>query len=287
MIPFGALVVFITPKKKRYIRRLTAQDIWHTNEGSLEPDVVASADYGMVVATSLGMPVRLERPTLPDLLTGIKRRTQIIYPKDIAYICLKLGAGPEKTIIEAGCGSGALTLALSWFCGQGGRVVSHDEREEFVALTRRNLEWAGLGSNVELHSCNIDAGFAAGDADALFLDVREPWLYLAQAAEALKPGAPLGFLLPTTGQISQLLRGMESGPFGDIDVCELLLRPWKPLADRLRPADRMISHTGFLVFARLQQQSPEFDNYAPAGTRERKQIAAREERQQRAHDSLI
>lgn len=278
MIAPGSLVVYVTPKRKRYIRRLNFDEIWHTHAGSIAPEQVAAAQYGEVIKTSMGMPVRLERPTLSDLLTGIRRKTQIIYPKDIAYICLKLGAGPGRTIVEAGCGSGALTLALSWFCGPGGRVVSHDERAEFAALARRNLDWADLGQNVDLHVADIATGFAIANADALFLDVREPWLFLAQAADALKPGAPLGFILPTTGQVSQLLAAMEEGPFDEIEVSELLLRPWKALADRLRPADRMVSHTGFLVFARLQPQCQEFDNYLPPGTRERKQIAARQEK---------
>lgn len=280
MIPPDSLVVYVSPKGKRYIRRLESGQVWHTNDGSLAFDEVGKLDFGDVIKTSNGAPVRIERPGLVDLLTGIKRKTQIIYPKDIALICLKLGAGPGRTIIEAGCGSGGLTLALSWFCGPTGRVISHDSREEFTSLARRNLDWAGLGENVRLYTVDIEDGFAEENADALFLDVREPWLYLNQVRQALKPGAPIGFLLPTTGQVSQLMAGMEAGDFGEIEVCELLLRSWKPLADRLRPSDRMIAHTGFLVFARLQTPAPEFDNYLAPGTRERKQIAAKEQRRQ-------
>lgn len=282
MIPFGSLVIYATPRKRRYLKRLVAGETWHTNDGALAYDDVAKLDYGAIAFTSLGMPVRVERPGLIDLLTGIKRQTQIIYPKDIAYICLKLGVGPGRKIIEAGCGSGGLTLALSWHCGPTGRVISHDAREEFAKLARRNLDWAGLGENVDLYARDIEAGFAADNADALFLDMREPWLYLDKIEPALKPGAPIGFLLPTTGQVSQLLAAMENGPFGDIEVCELMLRPWKPLADRLRPTDRMAAHTGFLIFARLQPQSPEFAAFLPAGTRERKQRAALAKRREEA-----
>lgn len=278
MIPSGSLAVFVTPKNRRRIRRLNAGEIWQSNEGALAADDVRQLDFGDVARTSLGAPVRIERPTLVDLLMGVKRSTQIIYPKDIAHICLKLGVGPERTIVEAGCGSGALTLALSWFCGPTGKVVSHDSREEFAALARRNLEWAGLGENVEIHVRDIADGFAVRDADALFLDVREPWLYLAQIVAALKPGSPCAFLLPTTNQISRLLAAFENVPFGGIEVCELLLRSWKPLADRLRPEDRMAAHTGFLIFARLQTPSELFDNYLAPGTRERKQKAAELER---------
>ena len=175
MIPYGSLVIYVTPKGRRYLKRLEAGQDWHSNDGTLAAADVAALDFGSVATTNAGVPIRVEEATLHDLLLGVKRQTQIIYAKDIAYICLRLGAGPGRTVIEAGCGSGALTLGLSWFAGPTGRIVSHDAREEFTRLARRNLDWAGLGENVELHCRDIAEGFAASGADALFLDVRTPW----------------------------------------------------------------------------------------------------------------
>jgi len=278
MPPFGALVIVATPKGKRRLMRVEADRDWHSTHGVLSMKDVAAADYGGEVRTSLGLPLRLYQPGLYDLVKGIKRQTQIIYPKDIAHICLRLGVGPGQRILEAGSGSGALTLAFSWFCGPGGEVHSCEAREEFYKLARRNLNWAGLGDNVTLYHRDIAEGFPIQGADALFLDMRTPWEHLSHVPQALKAGAQLGFLLPTVEQVSALLRGLEQGPYDDIEVCELLLRRWKPLADRLRPDDRMIAHTGFLVFCRLQERSEEFDALKPAGTRERKQEAARQSR---------
>lgn len=275
MIPYGSLVVFVTPKGRRYIKRLEEGRDWHSNDGTLAAAQVAALDFGSETRTSLDVPIRVQEATLFDRLQGIKRQTQIIYPKDIAYICLRLGAGPGRTIIEAGCGSGGLTLGLSWFCGPTGRVVSHEAREEFFKLARRNLAWAGAGENVELHHRDIAQGFAVSGADALFLDVRNPWDYLEQAACAARPGASLGFLLPTVDQVGKLLLGLEQGPFAETEVCEILIRRWKPVADRLRPEDRMIAHTGFLIFCRRQERSEDFESRRPLGTRERKQEAAR------------
>lgn len=275
MIPYGSLVLYITPRGKRHIKRLTLDENWHTNDGTLCAADVAAANYGDVVFTSEAAPIRVETVTLVDLLMGIKRQTQIIYPKDIAYICLKLGAGPGRTIVETGCGSGGLTVALSWFCGSTGKVISCDAREEFVRLARRNLDWAGLGTNVQLNHRDIAEGFPCTEADSLFLDVREPWLYLEHIPGAVKPGAVVGFLLPTVVQVAELCAGLEKGPFGEVEVSELLLRHWKPLPDRLRPQDRMTAHTGFLIFCRVQPQSQAFDSGRPRGTRERKQDAAR------------
>ncbi len=278
MIPYGSLVLCVTPKGKRHVKRLVEGESWQSHDGILDPETVAGADFGDTVTTSLGRPVQLLEATLPVLLKGIKRQTQIIYAKDIAYICLKLGAGPNRTIVEAGCGSGGLTLALSWFCGPTGRVVSHEAREEFAALARKNLDWAGLGENVEINVRDVAEGFCVDGADALFLDVRTPWEYLDQAVAAVKPGASMGFLLPTVVQVSELLKGLEKGPFDHIEVQELLLRDWKPLADRLRPNDRMIAHTSFLVFCRHQKRNKEFDSLRPMGTRELKQKLALEGR---------
>jgi tRNA (adenine57-N1/adenine58-N1)-methyltransferase len=278
MPPFGSLVIVVAPKGRRRLMRVEEGRDWHSADGVLSMNDVAAAGYGGEVRTSLGRPLRLYTPGLHDLVQGIKRQTQIIYPKDIAHICLRLGAGPGRRMLEAGSGSGALTLALSWFCGPSGEIHSCEAREEFHKLARRNLTWAGLGDNVTLHHRDIAEGFPVQGADALFLDVRTPWEYLRHVPQALKPGAQIGFLLPTVEQVGALLRGLEQGPYDDVEVCELLLRRWKPLADRLRPDDRMIAHTGFLVFCRLQECSGEFESLRPSGTRERKQAAARLDR---------
>lgn len=279
MIPYGELVVYVTPRGRRYLRRLAEGEDWHSNDGTLSAADVAAADFGAVVRTNQGVPVQILEATLADRLKGVKRQTQIIYPKDAAYICLRLGAGPGRVIAEAGCGSGGLTTAFSWFCGPTGRVVSHDAREEFVKLARRNLDWAGVGANVELHCRDVGAeGFAVTGADALFLDMRTPWECLDQAVAAVKPGATFGFLLPTADQVGRLLLGLEQGAFGAVEVCEILLRGWKPVADRLRPEDRMTAHTGFLVFCRQQTPCADFEAQSPKGTRERKRDAARQAR---------
>jgi len=246
----GELVLLVSPKGKRYLRRVEPGQTLHTGDGVLEFDRLLQAEYGQSVATHLGAEYQILRPTIYELVKGLKRETQIIYPKDIGYICMKLGIGPGRRVIEAGSGSGSLTLALSWFSGPTGRVYSYEQREEFHRLCRRNLDWAGLGENVELFCQDISQGFSQSGVDALFLDVREPWHYLDQAAAAVRPGGMLGFLMPTHHQVCDLLRGMETRPFEEPDVLEILLRRHKPVADRFRPADRMVAHTGYLIFTR-------------------------------------
>lgn len=278
MPAYGELFILVSPRGKRSLRRLMeGQDI-HGNDGIIPASSLAEIGFGVEVQTLLGKPYRVLRPTLYDLVRGVKRQTQIIYPKDIGYICMRLGVGNGTRVIEAGSGSGSLTLALSWFSGESGHVYTYEAREEFYQLCRRNLEWAGVGKNVTQHHRDVKDGFEQTDADALFLDVRTPWEYLPQVAAAVKPGAPLAFLVPTVDQVSLLLKGMETGPFDEPEVEEILLRGWKPVADRLRPQDRMIGHTGFLVFARKQERSEAFEKLKPLGTRERKQQKALEAR---------
>lgn len=273
---YGDLVIIVTPQGKRHLRRIEENQDMHTQNGVLRMEDVVGARFGTEVNTTNGVPFRLMRPTLADLVKGVKRQTQILYPKDIGLICLKLGVGPNRTIIEAGTGSGSLTLAMSWYAGTTGHIHTFESREEHQKVARRNLTWAGLGENVTMHLADIENGFGdVTDADGLFLDVRTPWEYLRHIPAAVTPGAALAFLLPTVDQVSKLLLGLETGPFDDVEVCEVLVRPWKPVADRLRPADRMIAHTGFLVFARHQERSELWDSFRTLGTRERKQEAAR------------
>jgi tRNA (adenine57-N1/adenine58-N1)-methyltransferase len=275
MPEYGDLFILVNPKGRQLLRRLERGRDVQGGDGVIAAESLLGLEYGSELLTRQGVPFRLKRPGLYDLLRHIKRQTQIIYPKDIAYICLRLGVGNGKKIIEAGSGSGGLTLALSWFSGEKGRVFTYEAREEFFELCRRNLEWAGLGENVTQYKRDIAEGFEQTDADALFLDVRTPWDYLDQAQKAVKPGAPLAFLLPTVDQVGKLLLGLERGPFDEVEVEELLIRRWKPVAERLRPEDRMVAHTGFLVFARQQIRTEKFEQARPRGTRELKQEASR------------
>lgn len=278
MPQYGELIILVTPKGKRSLRRLTENQDVHGEGGVITAAQLAAAEFGDEVLTHQGAPCRLKKPTLYDLVRGLKRNTQIIYPKDIGYICMRLGVGNGTRVIEAGSGSGSLTVALSWFSGERGHVYTYEARPEFYELAGKNLAWAGVGQNVTRYNRDIADGFDQTDADALFLDVRTPWEYLDQVVAAVRPGASLAFLLPTVDQVSRLLHGLERGPFDDIEVEEILIRRWKPVPDRLRPDDRMIAHTGFLIFARQQTRSETFERMKPLGTRERKREAARLER---------
>lgn len=180
----------------------------------------------------------------------LKRKTQVIYPKELGFILIKLDVSPGKRVGEAGTGSGALTSFLSRFVGSDGVVYSYERRADLLEAARKNVSNCSEFDNVVFREKNIEEKIEERDLDAFFLDVRNPWTALNTVREALKPGGNLGVLLPTTNQVSLTLRALEKNTFFVSEVLETYLRNYKLNPARLRPEDRMIGHTGYLVFAK-------------------------------------
>jgi tRNA (adenine57-N1/adenine58-N1)-methyltransferase len=245
------LVLLIGQDRKQFVVRLVEGGQLQTHRGYLNHDDLLGQPLGREVRSHLGYPFVILRPSTSDLISQLKRTTQIMYPKDIGYTLLKLSVRPGDRIIEAGTGSGGLALALARAVGPGGTVYSYEVRPDILNLARKNLEALGLAGCVSFKLRDIAEGFDETDVDALFLDVRRPWAYLAQVTAALKDSGFFGAILPTANQVAELIHGLEDQrTFGHIEVEEVLVRPYKAVPNRLRPMDRMIAHTGYLVFAR-------------------------------------
>jgi tRNA (adenine57-N1/adenine58-N1)-methyltransferase len=198
----------------------------------------------------MGAPFFLLQPSLADLLIDLPRNTQILYPKDIGFILVTMGIGPGQRVLEAGTGSGSMTVALAHALGPDGQLVSYEQRPDMQNLARKNLERLGLAARVELKLRDIQTGFDETDADAFFLDVQNPYDYLKQVRAALKPGGFFATLVPTFNQIEKTLIALRQNSFAFIETCEILLRYYKSEPAHLRPTDRMVAHTGYLIFAR-------------------------------------
>jgi tRNA (adenine57-N1/adenine58-N1)-methyltransferase len=244
------LVLLVSFDHKRFIVRLAPGDALHTHRGIVSHDDVIGRHPGARVLSHLGCKFTVLRPSWDELLMTLPRATQIVYPKDVGLILLKLAVVPGARVVEAGSGSGILTTALARYVTPGGHVYSYEARADMIQKAQANVRRAGLEQAVTFRQRSIEAGFDEDDADALFLDVREPWLYLRQAAQALSEGGFFGAIVPTVNQIVDLVGALYGQPFVDVEIIELLERHYKALPERVRPLDRLTAHTGFLVFAR-------------------------------------
>ena len=246
----GDIAQLISAQNKRFIFRLVMDGKFETHRGYLSHNDLIGKPWGSRVFSHMGSEFVLLQPSLADLLVETRRNTQIMYPKDIGFILLSMDIGPGKHVLEAGTGSGSFTTALAYAVGTQGKVTSYESRPEFQHLAEKNLSRLGLSERVEFKLRDISEGFDERNVDALFLDLPNPQDYVLQAKEAIKPGGYLGSILPTTNQVSTFLIALRRSNFAFIEVCEILLRYYKAVADRLRPTDRMIAHTGYLIFSR-------------------------------------
>jgi len=249
----GDFVLLLSEEGNTYLVKVRDAH-FSTHKDSLYLGSLKGLSYGCRVSGKRGTSFYLLKPTIHDFLMKVERLTQVIYPKDIGLILLKLDVGPGKAVLECGGGSGALTSAFAFAVGDEGKVISYEKEAKFQEVARRNVSRLGLEERVVFKNKEVKESFEEKEVDAVFLDLKEPWLLFQPAWEALKPGHPLGILVPTTNQISQCLKEMERLPFVGVEVVELLLRKYKTNPDRIRPEDRMVAHTGYLIFARKVEE---------------------------------
>jgi tRNA (adenine57-N1/adenine58-N1)-methyltransferase len=246
----GDLAQLVGLRHKFFIFMLKAGARFESHRGMLMHDDLIGKPWGTQVFSHIGSPFYLIQPSLGDLLVDLPRTTQILYPKDIGFIFVTMGIGPGRKVLEAGTGSGSMTTALAYAVGSEGRVISYEVKPDVQNLARKNLTRFGLESRVDFKLRDIAEGFDETDADSFFLDVPNPYDYTAQVRNALKPGGFLCCLVPTFNQIEKTLIALRQTNFAFVEVCELLLRFFQAEPNRIRPTDRMVAHTGFLIFAR-------------------------------------
>ncbi len=249
MIKEGDLVLLCTEEGRTYLVEIGKRP-FQTHRDSFQLEDLIGKPYGTTISGKRGEKLFALRPTVYDFLMKLKRITQIIYPKDIGYILLRLDVGPGKTILECGTGSGSLLLAFAYAVGDTGQVITYEKEERFQQVARENLTRFGLEKRV------VFKGEARGEfeeeeaVDAVFLDLKTPWELVNAAWKALKGGAPLGILLPTANQVSETLKALARLPFVGTEVLEIMIRFYKTNPERFRPEDRMVGHTAYLLFSR-------------------------------------
>ena len=247
----GDLVLLLDRKERRYLTTLADGQVFHCHLGRLNHDGLIGHTVGGWYRTDRGHTLLAVRPTLGDFVRQMPRGPQIIYPKDLGNIIAFADIFPGATVIESGLGSGALTAALLRAVGGQGRVITYEIDESVVPKAMANVQRVIPNpSNLTVTIGDVYQGIAERQVDRVVLDVPEPWEAVAGAAEALVMGGILISFLPTILQVHQLVGKLhEDGRFQMVETVETLLRPWHVTERSVRPAHRMVAHSGFLTTA--------------------------------------
>jgi tRNA (adenine57-N1/adenine58-N1)-methyltransferase len=246
----GDLAQLVGLRHKNFILTLKAGADFQTHRGVLLHDDLIGKPWGTQVFSHSGSPFFLVQPSMADLLIDLPRNTQILYPKDIGYILITMGVAPGQTVVEAGTGSGSMTIAMASAVGPEGRVISYEQKPDTQNLARKNLARVGLSDRVEFKLRDITEGMDETNIPAFFLDVPNAYDLIPQVRAVLRPGGFMCAIIPTFNQVEKTLYALRRNNFAFVETCELLLRFYKSEPSRIRPTDRMVAHTGFLVFAR-------------------------------------
>jgi tRNA (adenine57-N1/adenine58-N1)-methyltransferase len=252
LLEAGEAVLFIDRKERQYLRILRPGVTLKLRDGRIEGDSVIGLAEGSRVATSMGDHFLVLRPTYAELVLNLPRQATVIYPKDVGLILTWGDIRPGATVLEAGVGPGALTIALLRAVGAEGRVISYECRADFARIAAENVaRYHGEAPNWRLEAGDVYEALPEHDLDRVVLDVPEPWRALEHVAAALRPGGVFLGYLPTILQVKSLADALERhAAFGAIEIFESLLRSWRSRGQSLRPEHRMVAHTGFLTLAR-------------------------------------
>jgi tRNA (adenine57-N1/adenine58-N1)-methyltransferase len=249
----GDRVQLTDQKGKIYSITITPGKEWHTHKGWIVHDDLIGLPEGSVVSTSAGLKFTAFIPLLTDYVLSMPRGATIVYPKDAALIVGFADIFPGARVLEAGVGSGALTLSLLRAVGPTGSVHSVERREEFAANATTNIDnyFGGRPANWSLAIGSVQEQEFDHEFDRVILDMLAPWECVEMAAKVLRPGGVFMAYVATTTQLSATAEALkEDGHFTEPESFESMVRGWHHEGLAVRPQQRMIGHTGFLIFSR-------------------------------------
>jgi tRNA (adenine57-N1/adenine58-N1)-methyltransferase catalytic subunit len=251
----GDHCLLVDLRGRRYLLTLREGGEFHSHLGAIPHDALIGIEEGSLVATGSGSRLLAISPRFVDYVLKMRRGAQVVYPKDVGPILVYGDIGPGNVVLEAGTGSGALTIALVRAVGPTGHVVSVEAREDHAAHARRTIEefFGVLPDNLDLRIGDIEQ-FDDGVAPTrMVLDLPEPW-HVAAHGGGLRPGGVFVAYLPTVPQVQTLVETMRSaGAYAMIQTFETLHREWRIEGRSVRPDHRMVGHTGFVVVGRRTQ----------------------------------
>ncbi|TMD27219.1 MAG: tRNA (adenine-N1)-methyltransferase [Chloroflexi bacterium] len=264
MKPFaeGEVILLVDKVGRRHRVRLRAGERHSIHSGLVHHDDLIGRPEGVVISTQMGARLLAVRPTFAEQVTGRRRQAQPIYPKDLGAILVTADVHPGAQVIEAGTGTGALTLAALRAVGPQGAVVSYESREEFLEAARRGIveSLGALPANLTLKLGDVYEGVDERDMDRVLLDLPEPWQAAPAAKSALRPGGIVFAHCPNVSQVQRFFDCLrELRGFGMLEAFEVLQRGWTVRGRSMRPSHRMVAHTGFLCFARRLAEDELFE----------------------------
>jgi tRNA (adenine57-N1/adenine58-N1)-methyltransferase len=247
----GEKALLVDSKGRRYLVTLEAGGQFHTHAGVVYHDDLIGREEASWARSSHGARYLAVRPTLAEVILEMPRGAQVIYPKDLGPLLMMADIFPGARVLEAGIGSGALSMAL---LRAGAQVTGYELRQDHAARAVGNVR-GFLGDEVlsryHVEVRDVYEGIGLCGLDRVLLDLPEPWRALKHAAEALRPGGILASYLPTVPQVMALREALPSAGFALAQTLEVLERPWHFEGQSVRPEHRMVAHTGFLTAARL------------------------------------
>jgi tRNA (adenine57-N1/adenine58-N1)-methyltransferase len=254
-MPFtqGDPALLIDSKGRHFLLKLESGRTFQFHNGTVPHDRLIGADDGSWVTSSGNARLLLLRPRLADFILKMKRGAQVVYPKDLGPILVYADIGPGMTVLEAGTGSGALTLGLARAVGPTGRIVTVEQRDDHAAHARKTLErWFGeVPDNVEMRIGDAADMVEEVSPERIVLDLPEPGPTVKAAATFQPHGGIVCSYLPTVPQVQSLVEmTRDANVFAEIEVKEFLMRDWNVKGRSVRPDHSMVGHTGFLIFMR-------------------------------------
>lgn len=262
----GEPVIIVEPRGRRhYVQLRSGVRFHHKRMGHVAHRDIIGQPPGLLLTSDSGERAVCLRPTLEDhIFKGLRRRTSVIHPKDLAPLLIRGDVYPGASVLEAGAGSGACSIFLLRHLGPHGALTSYERREEFAELARQNVEsfhrlYGGSGATHRIVDGDVYEPIPERDQDLALLDLPEPHLALPVCVEALRPGGVLMCWLPTVTQVYRLALALEQDSrWTGVETTETLERGWKVEENAMRPHHRMIAHTGFWIRAR-KLVAPEWD----------------------------
>ena len=249
----GDRIQLTDPKGKMYTFTITQGKEWHTHKGWIVHDDLVGMPEGSVVSTSAGLKFTAFKPLLGDFVLSMPRGATIVYPKDAAMIIGVADIFPGAKVIEAGVGSGALAISLLRALGPNGQLDSFERREDFADIARENIQtyFGSLPTNWSLTVGSVQDSTAESKYDRVVLDMLAPWECVDYAANVLRPGGVFLAYVATTTQLSSTAEALKGdGRFTEPLSSETIVRDWHHEGLAVRPMQRMIGHTGFLIVSR-------------------------------------